>query len=177
MMTQQRGETSTVTDWHLVCSFSRLVPPLPVTRAGFAKEDSDDPVDFGRYETRSSSDRVATGLALFFAVSVVCVWLCDGSDDSEPRLVDTPLNRTLPQRVEEYRVAMEYSVKRVSWLTLAHPNYYAEDRELTAQDDYAYAGPKRWNRGCRRCAGCAIWSAIVTSRSWAIMPASTFATT
>ncbi|MFO0621270.1 MAG: hypothetical protein U0745_07740 [Polyangia bacterium] len=76
----------------------------------------------------------------------LCLWLVSGCATVQTipgtKIADTPLNRTLLQRVEEYRVAMEQR-EAGKLLTLAHPNYYEDSGTPTAQDDYAYAGLKR----------------------------------
>jgi hypothetical protein len=58
------------------------------------------------------------------------------------KIADTPENRELLQRVEEYRVAME-SRDASKLLTLAHPNYYEDSGTPTGSDDYGYPGLKR----------------------------------
>lgn len=58
------------------------------------------------------------------------------------RIADTPVNREIIQRVEEYRLAMEQRDPG-KLLSLAHPQYYEDSGTPSGADDYGYPGLKR----------------------------------
>lgn len=58
------------------------------------------------------------------------------------KVSDTPQNRDIVNRVEEYRIAMEQR-DASKLLSLAHPNYYEDSGTPSGADDYGYPGLKR----------------------------------
>ncbi len=58
------------------------------------------------------------------------------------KIVDTPGNREILARCEEYRVAMEQR-DAAKLLSMADPNYYEDSGTPSGSDDYGYPGLKR----------------------------------
>lgn len=58
------------------------------------------------------------------------------------KIADTPLNREILSRVEDYRVALEQR-DAGKLLTLASPQYYEDSGTTTGSDDYGFPGLKR----------------------------------
>jgi hypothetical protein len=58
------------------------------------------------------------------------------------KIADTPLNRDILARVEEYRVALEQR-DAGKLLTMASPQYYEDSGTPGAADDYGFPGLKR----------------------------------
>lgn len=58
------------------------------------------------------------------------------------KIADTPLNRDILSRLEEYRTALEQR-DAGKLLTLASPQYYEDAGTTTGSDDYGFPGLKR----------------------------------
>jgi hypothetical protein len=101
-----------------------------------------------RPHSASNGSKRTGRLSQLFALAALCCVAATGAGCATIRpipgtkIADTPANRELLTRLEEYRVALEQR-DSTKLLTMASPQYYEDAGTPGGSDDYGFPGLKR----------------------------------